>query len=49
MPLKKFECSICGAKAPKSLLEHGKFKERMEWLRNHYKKKHPRKFKRWGR
>lgn len=47
MPLAKFECSICGAKCPKKYLTHGKMKERMRWLRHHYQKEHPRKFKQW--
>lgn len=46
MPLASFNCSICGAKAPKAYLQHGKFKERMRWLRGHYKRKHPTAFKR---
>lgn len=45
MPLKKFECSICGAKAPKRLLADSKFKERMDWLRRHRKAKHPEAFR----
>ena len=45
MPLKKFECGICGAKAPKRLLEHSKFKDRMAWLRRHRKAKHPGAFR----
>jgi len=40
MPLKQFKCSVCGASAPSELLKHGKFKERMNWLRRHYKRKH---------
>ena len=42
MPLKKFECSICGAKCPKKYLADGKFAERMRWLWRHRKRKHPR-------
>ena len=38
MPLKSFTCKICGAKCPKEYLAHGKFKERMEWLRSHRKR-----------
>ena len=41
MPLTKFTCSICGKGAPKKLLEHGKFQERMDWLRRHRAKYHP--------
>lgn len=47
MVLSQFKCSICGASAPKELLKHGKFSERMAWLRGHYKRKHPEAFKRW--
>lgn len=46
MPLKSFVCSICGAQAPKKLREHGKFSERMKWLRDHRAKKHPMAHKR---
>ena len=45
VPLKSFGCSICGAQAPKEYLKEGKFEQRMAWLRRHYSKKHPRKFK----
>lgn len=45
MPLKKFQCSECGAKAPKKYLEHGMMDKRMEWLRRHYKNNHPGKFR----
>ena len=45
-PPKKFCCRICGACAPADLLEGGKFFERIEWLREHYKVVHPGK---WGR
>ena len=45
-PPKKFCCRICGACAPADLLEGGKFFERIEWLREHYKAAHPGK---WGR
>jgi hypothetical protein len=45
-PPKKFCCRICGACAPADLLEGGKFFERIEWLREHYKIAHPGK---WGR
>jgi hypothetical protein len=40
---------MCGAKAPVKYLRHGQFKNRMEWLRGHYKKHHPKKFKEWGK
>ena len=40
-PLRKFCCRQCGECAPKELLEEGKFPERIDWLRNHYKEKHP--------
>ncbi len=51
MPLDQFCCSICAEKgikvcAPKKYLEHGKFNERMRWLRKHYSEEHPREFKR---
>lgn len=41
MPLESYGCSKCGKQAPKKLREHGMFKERMDWLRGHYKKHHP--------
>ena len=44
MPLRKFCCSICRACCPKEYLAHGKIKERMKWLREHRKRKHPRVF-----
>jgi len=47
MPLKTFGCSICGKQAPKKIREHGKFAERIDWLRRHYKRFHPRKFREW--
>jgi hypothetical protein len=40
-PPKKFCCRICGECAPANLLEEGKFLDRMQWLRDHYKKVHP--------
>lgn len=40
-PLRQFCCSICGACAPKKYLPHGKFEERISWLRRHYKTRHP--------
>lgn len=45
MPLEKFCCSICGQCCPKKYLAHGKFKERMDWLRRHRKAKHPKAHK----
>lgn len=45
MPLKGFHCSVCGKSAPKKYLAHGQLENRMDWLRNHYKRNHPRKFK----
>lgn len=42
MPLKQFRCSICGASCPKEYLSHDNFKQRMSWLRSHYKRKHRR-------
>lgn len=45
MPLRSFRCSICGASAPKKYLKHGQFGNRMSWLRKHYKRYHPRKFR----
>jgi len=47
MPLTKFCCSICGKCAPKKYLQHSKLGERMDWLRKHYKQKHPRAFAGW--
>jgi hypothetical protein len=43
---KKFCCSICGACAPEELLPKGRFFDRMNWLRHHYKVEHPGK---WGK
>ena len=49
MPLRQFKCGICGRATPKEMLRHGKMKQRMEWLRKHYKKYHPARFKKaWG-
>jgi hypothetical protein len=45
MPLKSFKCSVCGACAPKEYLEHGRVEKRLSWLRHHYKRKHPAKFR----
>jgi len=45
MPYKTWGCSICGMQAPKRLRAHGKFKERMDWLRNHYREYHPDEYK----
>jgi hypothetical protein len=45
-PPKKFCCRICGECAPAELLKEGMFQERIQWLREHYKKAHPGK---WGR
>jgi hypothetical protein len=45
-PPKKFCCRICGECAPPELLKEGMFQERIQWLREHYKKAHPGK---WGR
>lgn len=47
MPFKTYGCSICGKQAPKELRAHGKFKERMKWLREHYKRNHPKEFRKW--
>ena len=47
-PLETFKCSICGENAPKRLRQHGKFEERMSWLRHHYKQKHPGHWP-WGK
>jgi len=38
---KKFCCRLCGACAPEELLKEGRFFDRMAWLRQHYKEKHP--------
>jgi hypothetical protein len=48
MPYKSYGCSRCKKQSPLKLREHGTFKERMDWLRDHYKRKHPAEFKRWG-
>jgi len=40
-PVRKFCCRQCGECAPSELLEEGKFPERIAWLREHYKQKHP--------
>ena len=45
MPYRTWGCSICGKQAPKKLREHGKFAERMDWLRKHRKKHHPVAFR----
>jgi len=42
---KTFGCKICGQQAPKKLREHGTFAERMKWLRDHRKAKHPKAFR----
>lgn len=42
---KTFKCSKCGKSAPVKLREHGKFAERMNWVREHYGKYHPKEFK----
>jgi len=41
LPLKSFNCSICGAHSPKKYLAEGQFDKRMAWLRRHRKRKHP--------
>jgi hypothetical protein len=45
-PIRKFCCRQCGECAPKELLEEGRFPDRIVWLKNHYKAKHPGM---WGR
>lgn len=47
--LKSYACAICGRRAPKKLRAHGKFGERMDWLRKHYREHHPVAFKKWYR
>lgn len=42
MPLKRFRCSICGARARKELLQDDMFEKRMRWLWRHRKRKHPK-------
>ena len=42
MPLKSFNCSVCGARCPKKYLAHGQFEKRIAWLRRHRKRKHPK-------
>lgn len=49
MPLSQFKCSVCGKNAPRKVLEHGSYKERMDWLRKHYKENHPRKWAEWNK
>jgi len=49
MPLSRFCCSLCGKCAPKKYLAHGKFEQRMEWLRKHRKKYHPGEHRKSGR
>ena len=44
MPYATWGCSICGKQAPLELRRHGKFAERMAWLRRHRAKYHPRLF-----
>lgn len=46
MPYKTWGCSICGMQCPKEWQEHDTFKERMAWLRRHYKFHHPDEFTR---
>ena len=46
MPLKSFNCTICGMGCPREWLQDGKFKERLAWLRRHYKFHHPDEFQR---
>lgn len=48
-PLESYGCSVCGRQAPKELREHGKYRERMAWLRRHYGRRHPYIFKWWYR
>lgn len=45
-PLKSYGCAKCGKQAPTKLRADGKFEERFQWLRRHYKKNHPVLFKR---
>ncbi len=40
-PIRKFCCRQCDECAPKELLEEGRFLDRISWLRDHYKEKHP--------
>jgi len=40
-PPKKFCCRVCGKCVPPELLKEGRFLDRMTWLRQHYKEKHP--------
>jgi len=45
MPISKFTCRLCGARAPKKYLKHSQFPQRMAWLRRHRKAKHPKAHK----
>lgn len=40
-PISKYCCRLCGECAPEELLEEGRFLDRISWLRQHYKEKHP--------
>ena len=44
MPLKSFNCTICGMGCPREWLQDGKFKERISWLRHHRMLHHPYDF-----
>ncbi len=44
-PLSRFCCSQCGRCAPRALLAHGQFENRMSWLRHHYKNYHQSAFR----
>lgn len=49
MPLKSYKCGECGRSAPKELLRHNRFEDRIAWLRKHYERNHPSQFKNWSR
>jgi len=40
-PVSKYCCRLCGECAPPELLGEGRFLDRISWLREHYKEKHP--------
>lgn len=45
-PLRKSCCRQCGECVPKELLEKGRLKDRLSWLKTHYQAKHPSM---WGK
>ena len=49
MPYKSWGCSLCRMQTPKKLRSHGKFAERIRWLRLHYHRYHPAEFEKMVR